>query len=109
MVLEWVKVNMESGTGLVEKNTAAGFNTAEGVYIIWHGGQQPGIVSVGSGPIGSELTKDLSDDKIRAFEAEGLYAAWAQLAKDSQDGVHQFLSNRLKPEVGKTRPEAEPI
>ena len=83
--------------------------TAEGVYIIWHGGNQSAVVRVGQGDIKTRLTAHRSDPEILAYRKSGaLMVTWAAVPEAQQDGVHTYLGDLLSPLVGGA-PSATPI
>ena len=43
------------------------FDEMDGVYIIWHGGNDPRVVYVGRGSIRDRLRKHRLDERIQAF------------------------------------------
>ena len=47
--------------------------TKFGVYIIWHGGDNPRVVRVGQGDIADRLACHREDDEVQAYIGEGLF------------------------------------
>ena len=82
---------------------------AEGVYIIFHGGMNPGIVSVGQGKIGDQVKAESQDKGVLEFEKFKLYIAWAQTGKEERPGIEKYLSEKLSPKVSRPSLEAEAI
>ena len=82
------------------------FTGFEGVYIIWHGGQQPATVYVGQGSVAERLQAHRTNPQILAFGPFGLFVTWARVDKGSRDGVERFLADRLKPKVGSQHPSS---
>jgi len=68
-----------------------------GVYIIWHGGQQPKCICVGSGVIVAELTGRRIDPSVSEHLIHGLYVTWAEVAVNHQGGVVAYLSKHYNP------------
>lgn len=81
----------------------------EGVYIVWHGGQNPATVRVGQGFIKDRLGAHRQDRETLAFQEHNLYVTWASVAADYRDGVERYLAETLKPKVGSRFPEVNPI
>ena len=83
---------------------------SEGVYIIWHGGQNPSTVRVGSGIIAQRLASHRSDARILTYRERGtLYVTWADVPAQYQEGVENYLADRLQPLVGERFPNVAPI
>ena len=85
------------------------FNDMEGVYVIWHGGQNPATVRVGQGFIRDRLGEHKQDPEILTYQQYTLRATWAQVAPNQRDGVERYLAERLKPKVGSRFPDANSI
>ena len=85
------------------------FDYCRGVYIIWHGGRDPGVVYVGQGDIKARIQNHRSDPAIQRFEPHGLYLTWAVMPESSRDGVESFLAKKWTPKVGTDHPSADPI
>ncbi|MEA3312114.1 MAG: hypothetical protein U9Q76_07850 [candidate division WOR-3 bacterium] len=87
----------------------------EGVYVIWHGGEEPirqRIVRVGQGKIRERLKEHKEDEEILAFKPKGLYVTWAAVDGRSRDGVERYLGDTLNPKTPKKDkrfPDATPI
>lgn len=86
---------------------AARLMGASGVFIIWHGGIQPGWVYVGwSDNIGESLRELADDDDVDFYERRGrLFVSWCFIRQDYQQSVVAFLTKALKPKVA--NPAAE--
>ena len=76
----------------------------EGIYVIWHGGQQPATVYVGQGNIADRLSEHRNNPQIRQFAPLGLFVTWSRVDKTSRDGVERFLADNLSPKVGSHHP-----
>jgi hypothetical protein len=70
-----------------------------GVYIIWHGGQQPKCIYVGSGVIVAELAGRRVDPSVSEYLIHGLYVTWAEVPIHQQQGVVTYLSKHYNPLV----------
>ncbi len=85
------------------------FDSLEGVYVIWHGGESPVTVRVGQGIIRDRLAAHRSDPAVQAYASLGLYATWAKVEAASRDGVEAYLAQALNPKVGERFPNRKPI
>lgn len=84
------------------------FNDMHGVYIIWHGGQNPATVRVGQGNIRDRLQEHRKDNSILAYKEDNLFVTWASVSTSSCDGVERYLAETLKPKVGDRFPNTQP-
>ena len=111
MNLNWIKCEGNHWCSFLNLNLDhSHFDNLEGVYIIWHSGQQPAVVYVGQGDIADRITSHRRDDKILRFSHYGLFVTWAQVVDDyARDGVELFLSQQLSPKVGQRYPDVLPI
>jgi len=82
-----------------------------GVYILWHGGDTPAVVRVGSGDIGTRLRDHYNNILIRRYENKGeLMVTWAAMDSLAQrDGVENYLIELCRPLVSDYRPAASPL
>ena len=85
------------------------FDNMTGVYIIWHGGNNPQTVRVGQGFIKDRIESHRSDSEVQAYADLGLYVTWAYVQENYLDGVEVFLAQNLNPLVGERFPDAPPI
>ena len=85
------------------------FNDMEGVYIIWHAGQNPATVRVGQGSIRDRLSEHRQEKEILAYQSYNLYATWAQVAANQRNGVERYLAEKLNPKIGSRFPDVTPI
>jgi len=85
------------------------FDTMEGVYIIWHGGNNAATVRVGQGFIRDRLREHRIDPAIQAYKDFTLYVTWASVSALQRDGVERYLGNVLNPKVGSRFPDVIPI
>jgi len=86
------------------------FQNLVGVYIIWHGGQNPWTVYVGQGVIADRIAAHRSEPQILQYGPWGLFVTWASVAtKPLRDGIEAYLANQLKPKVGEAHPNVAPV
>jgi type II secretory ATPase GspE/PulE/Tfp pilus assembly ATPase PilB-like protein len=85
------------------------FKGLEGVYVLWHGGSEPGMVRVGQGEIRERLSFLLQDAGVLKFKGLGLFLTWAAVERRKRDGVERFLQDRLQPKLKAPAPKAPPI
>lgn len=85
------------------------FDDMEGVYIIWHGGDQPATVRVGQGVIRDRFKAHLKDKDIQAYKHFGLYVTWASVPPVYRDGIEAYLGEILEPLVGERFPNRKQI
>jgi len=110
MIVQWNKCQSGGWCSLLTIDLEhEHFNSMEGVYIIWHGGDNPATVRVGQGFIRDRLASHKEDLDILAYKQFGLYVTWAQVAASQRDGVERYLAERFNPKVGSRFPEVDPI
>ncbi|MBC8254981.1 MAG: hypothetical protein H8E35_13290 [Ardenticatenia bacterium] len=110
MNLDWIKCKGNVWCSLNSVNLQnSHFDDLEGVYIVWHGGDDGATVRVGQGVIRDRLAAHRSDPEIAAYADLGLHVTWAAVAASSRDGVEAFLAQRLEPKVGERFPNRTPI
>ncbi len=85
------------------------FENLEGVYIIWHGGQNPRTVYVGQGVIADRLQQHRLDPQILKYSSLGLFATWASVAPPLRNGIERYLADTLGPKEGAAHPNVIPI
>lgn len=86
------------------------FRGVTGVYIIWHGGQNPSTVYVGSGDIADRLAAHRSDPRILQYSSLGLFVTWASVTPQPiRYGIERYLAEQLRPGVGEAYPNVSPI
>lgn len=106
MNLEWQR----NDKGLWPELSELRPSTAQaGVYIIWHGGSDPGIVSVGSGNIALALKAQGETKTAHSFAKQRLYIGWAPADENTRAGIVRYLTDRLKPKSGVSTGKAEAI
>ena len=110
MILSWVKCQNDNWCSLERVNLAnEHFNNLEGLYVIWHGGDEPKVVRVGQGKIKDRLTAHRNDEEITAYSHLGLYVTWASVDGRFRDGVEKYLADELDPLEGDRFPNRTPI
>ena len=87
----------------------AHFTNSSGVYVIWHGGENPATVYVGKGHIARRIRFHRNSDEILKFSHLGLFVTWAQVSPSHQEGVERFLAASLNPKAGENHPHVTPI
>lgn len=111
--LSWIKCSASAGNAwcdLLKVNLDhEHFDNLEGVYIIWHSGQNPATVRVGQGTIRDRLSAHRQDQAILAYRNQGLSVTWSTVAPPYRDGVERFLGENLSPKVGDRFPDAQPV
>ncbi len=85
------------------------FDGMEGVYIIWHGGEDPAVVAVGQGTLREELSAAKEDFAVQAYRSYGLYTTWAAVAARYRDGVLAYLAKHYSPKVSRPVPRVEQV
>jgi hypothetical protein len=107
--LNWIKCDGNQWCNLLTLNLDhSHFEGLLGVYIIWHGGQNPATVYVGQGVIADRLRAHRADPRILQYGQLGLFVTWAKVDY-SRDGIERFLANQLRPKEGPNHPEAAPV
>jgi len=82
----------------------------DGVYVIWHGGENPRWVRVGMGMIRDRIEKHRKDPNITKYrQFGGLFVTWAIVPAHLQAGIENYLADQLKPLVGERFPNVQPI
>lgn len=110
MNLRWTKCEGDKWCPFTSLNlTHEHFDGLKGVYIIWHGGQQPATVYVGQGNIADRIRDHRKDSNILQYLSYGLFVTWAQVGDSSLDGVERFLADTLIPKEGSLHPSVSPI
>ncbi len=108
--LEWIKCQGNQWCNLLTVNLSHDhFKNLEGVYIIWHGGQNARVVYVGQGIIADRLATHREELRNSGYAVLGLFVTWAQVRREYRDGVERFLAEGLRPLQGQRYPEVMPI
>lgn len=104
----WTKCKDDVWCNLIRVNLEP--VATSGVYIIWHGGDDPQVVRVGQGNIADRLGDHRNDLDILDYSSRGgLFVTWAVVPAGQRDGVERFLADQLSPLVGEVFPDAEPV
>ena len=99
----WCKLNLVS---LQHEH----FNNRGGIYVIWHGGENPATVYVGqTEDLRTRLRAHRNDEQIQKYDSHGLYVTWASVDPEYLAGVERYLGERLRPKVGENLPDVPPI
>ena len=85
------------------------FDDMEGVYVIWHGGDNPATVRVGQGFIRDRLAEHRQEQEVLVYRPRALYVTWARVSANDRDGVERYVADRLRPLVGARFPDVDPI
>ena len=93
---------------LAKRVRVAKSDSIGGVYIIWHGGQDPWTVYVGQGDIAARIAAHRQELDILRFSSLGLFVTWAKVNAPSRDGVERFPADTLSPKVAYRFPQAAP-
>ncbi len=108
MNLIWIKCERNAWCSFEGVNTEA-INT-DGVYIIWHGGDNSRVVYVGQGVVADRIVAHRQNSDILYYRKfGGLFVTWAAVALADQDGVERYLADSWNPLVGGAYPVATPI
>lgn len=108
--VKWGRCEGDVWCGLISVNLDHATFGVGGVYVIWHGGDNPKTVYVGQGdPIRDRLAFHKENPKVTAFRQHGLCVTWAVVDGRQRGGVEHFLENRLRPLVGEAHPVATPM
>lgn len=106
--LQWIK--SQAGTWLEFQTFNLATAAADGVYIIWHGGNPSKVVYVGQGDVPARLQTHRNRADIAKYANAGmLYVTWATVSAHLKDGVERFLADKWKPLIGDAHPDVVPI
>ena len=110
VTVEWKKEEDQKWFDFLKTNLSdSRFDQAKGVYIVWHGGENPGIVCVGRGEIRERLKTHLKDQAVLKFQTAKLYMTWATVLENERVGVEKYLFEKLHPSVACELGNDEPI
>jgi len=110
LTFNWIKCDGNAWCDFFNVNLAhSHFDGMEGVYIIWHDGNQPHAVRVGQGVIRDRIAQHRQDQQILVYRTDGLFVTWASVPAYQRDGIERYLGDRLAPKVGSRLPDAVPI
>ena len=76
-----------------------GIYEVAGIFAAWHAGVKPRWIAVDkSRGLGASITALAKDEDIRQYQVHGgVYATWALIRDEHQDGVLRFLLAAMKP------------
>ena len=82
-----------------------------GVYIIWHGGNNPAVVYIGqTNDIKGRLEDHRSNNIIQKYEVHGLYVTWAYVdGEDTRKRIEADLWSYYAVKEGLKQTHAYPI
>jgi hypothetical protein len=96
LTLDWVKSTTEDWLPLHAVDLSGVY--VSGVYIIWHGGDPPGVIKIGHGNIAVQLNLQSADLGILMYGKKGtLYVTWAFVQEAQRNGVARYLASRYNP------------
>lgn len=110
LTLVWTKCEGGKWCPLMTVNlTHSHFAGLEGVYIIWHGGQNAKTVYVGQGLVSQRLAERRTDPRVLQYSHLGLFVTWAKVGAAQRGGVESYLAERLAPLVGEHHPSVPAV
>ena len=99
--VQWMKCEGDIWCPLEDLDLSAIAEGSAGVYIIWHGGQNPRVVRVGQGNFRDRFSAHRNDPQITQYRNDGLlHVTWAELPQSNRNGVEFYLFTSLRPIVG---------
>jgi hypothetical protein len=80
---------------------ANGLTKANGVYVVWHGGINPGWIFIGrSADLAQTFHQTADDEEVMAYDIRGgIFVTWALIKPEFQDGVVHYLNATLRPKI----------
>jgi len=85
------------------------FKRLRGIFIIWHGGNNPRVIYIGHGDIPTQLEKLRVKQEFQKYIPIGLYVTWAKFKPEHMKGVHRYLNYKLKPSLSMCKIEDHQI
>lgn len=85
------------------------FEGLKGVYVVWHGGDNPAVVRVGQGAIRDRLQAHRTEAEIQQYENKLLMVTWAEVPEADRQGVEKFLTDAFQPLVGERFADRTPV
>lgn len=108
--LNWNKCEGSNWCSFLTVNLShSHFDDLGGVYIIWHGGQNPSTVYVGQGDIAERLRCHRTEPNIVQYSSLGLFVTWARLGASFRDGAECYLARVLRPKQGVAHPNCPEV
>jgi len=96
--LDWIRSTQGEWCSLFELDLSAEhFNDLSGVFMIWHAGERPETILIGSGNIRERLQGLKNDPRMYAHQRHGLFVTWAIAPAYRQPGMVAHLSRMLRP------------
>ena len=88
-----------------------GISGASGIIVLWHGGLKPKwIYTDKSRDICRDLDAYLDNDEIMEFDIRGgVFATWALVRPEYQDGVLKYLLQSMSPVIDHPKPPKKNI
>ena len=88
-----------------------GLSGQSGVIVVWHGGLRPKWIYVDkSRDIASDLDKYMDDDDIMSYDKRGgVFASWAMIRPEYQDGVVKYLLESMTPLIDHPNPPRKSV
>lgn len=110
MNLKWIKCG-DDGHWCNFLNLNLDSVNAVGVYVIWHGGDNPRAVRVGQGDVAARLAEHKENNDIVRHQNKGkLYVTWASVSSQAnRDGIERFLAEKYSPLEGERFPDVPAI
>ena len=112
MTLQWNRCEGNSWCALYALNLGdEHFDFIAGVYVIWHGGDEPKVLRVGQGHIKDRLHEHKWEDDLIELRDQGetVFVTWAGMDADKRDPVERFLIDVLQPSGGRPGPMTRPL
>jgi hypothetical protein len=86
------------------------FDRMNGVFIVWYGpgpeGGERRVVAVGHGYIRNKLGALREDPVITRYAKKNLLVSWAEVDREHQPGVENYLTAMLQPLHNEAHPHA---
>ncbi|MBT4933551.1 MAG: hypothetical protein HOL66_06705 [Rhodospirillaceae bacterium] len=88
-----------------------GLNGASGIFVLWHGGLKPQWIFVDkSRDLGHDLDAYLDDEDVMNYESRGgVFASWAMVRPEYQDGVLKYLLESMAPLIDNPKPPGKDV
>ncbi len=88
-----------------------GLSAQSGIIVLWHGGLRPRWIFVDkSKDIASDLDRYLDDDEIMSYDNRGgVFASWAMVRPEYQDGVLKYLLESMSPLIDHPKPPGKKV
>ena len=70
-----------------------------GVYVIWHGGENPRVIRVGQGNFATKFTLHRESPRLMWYASQGkLFVTWAAISSQAHcDGIENYLTQLFSP------------